>query len=183
MISEPSESARPGLPLTATAEPSRMRVTWSPGLAPVSQASSIDPLPARVMVVPGAVLPAPVAAALATGGLRARQSAAVAAAAATTYPRDLKPMSHDASPVRNVATASLHRAFLPARGGRPTRASLGTAVHPRADGHTCRIVQRTATAMIIVRRRHGVSGSKPSGFPLGGALGSSRLCGRCLGRR
>ena len=48
MISDPSASAVPGFPLTATAEPCRMRVIWSPGLAPVSHASSIDPFPSSV---------------------------------------------------------------------------------------------------------------------------------------
>ena len=52
MISDPSESAVPGLPLTATAEPCRMRVIWSPGLAPVSHASSIDPFPSSVPATP-----------------------------------------------------------------------------------------------------------------------------------
>ena len=45
MISEPRESAVPGLPAFDTGESCCMRVIRSPGLAPVSQASSTEPFP------------------------------------------------------------------------------------------------------------------------------------------
>ncbi len=63
-MSEPRTSATPGLAGFGTGLPHRVRLMWSPGDAPVSQASSTDPLPATVVagavVVAAGVVAAPV---------------------------------------------------------------------------------------------------------------------------
>jgi len=46
-MNDPSESLTPGLAEFETGAPCRNKVMWSPGWAPVSQASSTDPFPRR----------------------------------------------------------------------------------------------------------------------------------------
>ena len=57
MISEPRESAVPGLAAFDTAESCCMRVIRSPGLAPASHASSTEPFAWSLELIAAAAVP------------------------------------------------------------------------------------------------------------------------------
>jgi len=106
MMSAPRESAVPGLPDRATGAPLRMSVIESPGVAPVTHASSTEPFPWS--------LPSPDAPAVGDPAVRAVPAKRAADASASPHLASTRQV-HTVPPLRMTADPQRFRSALSER--------------------------------------------------------------------
>src|ERR1700722_5862923 len=93
MMSAPRESAVPGLPDRATRAPLRRRVIESPGVAPVTQASSTEPF--ACSVTSAGALAADASAVIAVPAAKEADTSATTHLASTRQLDTVPPFAHD----------------------------------------------------------------------------------------